>query len=41
MKAYVSTGHGGPEGESFADVPRPRLVEDGHARGKVVIEVTT
>ncbi len=51
MKACVYTGHGGPETESLADVPRPepgpgqlpvaveRLVEDGHTTGKVVAEV--
>jgi NADPH:quinone reductase-like Zn-dependent oxidoreductase len=74
-KAYVFTANGGPEVESFADLPRPapgpgqldavaqlvvdgtlnpfvsatfpldrapealRLVEAGHARGKIVIEV--
>jgi NADPH:quinone reductase-like Zn-dependent oxidoreductase len=78
--AYVFTAHGGPEVESFADLPRPApgpaqllvavhaagvnpavdgianpfvtatfplgrapeglwLVEEGHARGKIVIEV--
>lgn len=36
-KAYVFTANGGPEVESFADLPRP--VEAGHARGKIVIEV--
>ena len=38
MKAYVFTGHGGPEVESFADVPRPepgpgQLLVAVHAAG--------
>jgi hypothetical protein len=41
-KAYVLTAHGGPQVESFADLPALdrapeglRLVEEGHARGKI------